>query len=159
MALRGLEHWVLSSAQHSFKHSCATKQPPGCICRGPSFPLPVKLHLTVRRLSCEGLQHLLSEKFVSVILAFWHMYPLSFFFLAGYTLHLIMTLMNYPQSNLGNFGVPLQRFYDFGRPFIYTFVLQYVLIKQSFWGGRKRYGDLLLFLLNIPHLELQNCKR
>lgn len=65
MALHGLEHWVLGSAQHSFEHSCATKQPPGQICHCLLFPLPMKLHLTVRWLRCEGLEHLLAEKLVS----------------------------------------------------------------------------------------------
>lgn len=83
------------------------------------------------------------------------------FFWAGYTLHLITTLMKYPQRNPGKFGVPLQRFYDFGRPLIYIFALQFLLINQSLLGGAVHtdtYRDLLRFLLNIQQFKVQNCK-
>lgn len=142
------------SGQHSFKHSCATKQPPGHICHCP-FPLPMKLNVTVRWLSCESLEHLLSDKLASFrllkYLAFHTCIHCFYFFLAGYTLHLIMTLLNYLQTNLGNFGVPLQRCYDFGRHLMCVFAFQFVLfINQGLVGGGKRYGDIIIPFKHSP---------
>lgn len=63
-----------------------------------------------------------------------------------------MTLMNYPQSKLRNFGVPLQRFDGVGRLLKCTFVLQIVLlINQGLRGVKEKKKIWRLIIIPFKH--------